>query len=664
MAGAKCQIRTDCRDGDIRLAGVISNPLKGRVEICYDGVWGTTCNNPWNSLNAMVVCRQLGHATLGAGVSGVLGNGNGPILLHNVICSGSEYRLLDCSNQILTIPTCSRAAGVTCQPGCPEGEIRLVNETSYAEGRVEICLNNEWGTVCGQTWGTSDANVVCRQLGFSSGAEAFVGVRPFGEALGRIWLSNVLCNGSERALGDCTASFSGINNCTHAQDAGVRCQSGCHDGDVRLVEGSSLLEGRVEICMSDAWGTVCDDGWGITDAAVVCRQLGLPAAGAIFTSSAHFGQGVGLIALSNVQCSGTESKLVECPSGVISCSHNEDVGVRCQRRSDCVHGDVRLATVSNSLQGRVEVCYDGVWGTVCNSGWETVEARVVCRQLGYSTSGAAVDNTNSFGSAAGPVLLRYVACRGNEFKLLECGNTALDSSCSHSADAGVRCLPGCTEREVRLVGGANYTEGRVEICLNDEWGTVCDQMWDDTDVRIVCRQLGLATNGLAVYEAGFGEGTGRIWLDRVQCLGNERELMDCTASSSGMNTCTHARDVGVRCPLGCEEGQIRLQNGDTRYEGRVEICINSTWGTICRDGWSNSDARVVCRQLGFSASGSIPATEFGLGVERIVLNSIRCTGSEARLIDCDISGFSSCRYNQHAGVYCQTRGIGNKEILR
>ena len=55
----------DCTDGDIRLAGVISNPLKGRVEICYDGVWGTVCNNPWNSLNAMVVCRQLGHATLG-----------------------------------------------------------------------------------------------------------------------------------------------------------------------------------------------------------------------------------------------------------------------------------------------------------------------------------------------------------------------------------------------------------------------------------------------------------------------------------------------------------------------------------------------------------------------------------------------------------------------
>lgn len=115
---------------------------------------------------------------------------------------------------------------------------------------------------------------------------------------------------------------------------------------------------------------------------------------------------MGLIALSNVQCSGTESRLAECPSGTISCNHNEDAGVRCQRRSgtyvgkwmwlhvslicvctDCVHGDARLVTVSNPLQGRVEVCYDGVWGTVCNSGWETAEARVVCRQLGYSTSG-------------------------------------------------------------------------------------------------------------------------------------------------------------------------------------------------------------------------------------------------------------------------------------
>ena len=48
----------------------------------------------------------------------------------------------------------------------------------------------------------------------------------------------------------------------------------------------------------------------------------------------------------------------------------------------------------------------------------------------------------------------------------------------------------------------------------------------------------------------FGEGTGRIWLDNVQCTGNERALRNCTAISNGVNSCTHSQDAGVRCPLG------------------------------------------------------------------------------------------------------------------
>ncbi len=53
-------------------------------------------------------------------------------------------------------------------------------------------------------------------------------------------------------------------------------------------------------------------------------------------------------------------------------------------------------------------------------------------------------------------------------------------------------------------------------------------------------------------QASFGEGTGRIWLANVQCTGNERELINCTASSSGVNSCTHAQDAGVRCPPGIQ----------------------------------------------------------------------------------------------------------------
>ena len=63
------------------------------------------------------------------------------------------------------------------------------------------------------------------------------------------------------------------------------------------------------------------------------------------------------------------------------------LGVRCNLPADCNDGDLRLRGSSILLEGRVEVCYDGVWGTVCDDFWGSTEVAVVCRQLGYSSSG-------------------------------------------------------------------------------------------------------------------------------------------------------------------------------------------------------------------------------------------------------------------------------------
>ena len=101
---------------------------------------------------------------------------------------------------------------------------------------------------------------------------------------------------------------------------------------------------------------------------------------------------------------------------------------------------------------------------------------------------------------------------------------------------------------LRLVGGSSYNEGRVEVNYNGEWGTVCDDGWDDTDAGVVCRQLGFGSSGTAIGSAGFGQGSGSIWLDNVMCTGSESILLKCGHSGVGITSrCYHDNDAGVRC---------------------------------------------------------------------------------------------------------------------
>ena len=100
------------------------------------------------------------------------------------------------------------------------------------------------------------------------------------EGTTQIWLDNVRCLGTESLLTQCHANSVGTHDCAPTQIAGVICQgnaSSCVEGDIRLVGGTN--QGRVEICYSNVWGTVCDDQWGVVDAQVACRQLGLISAG-------------------------------------------------------------------------------------------------------------------------------------------------------------------------------------------------------------------------------------------------------------------------------------------------------------------------------------------------------------------------------------------------
>lgn len=442
----------DCHQGAVRLAG--GNSHSGRVEVYLNGQWGAVCDSHWTHRDASVVCRQLGLGDIGTALQSSDSSESGPGLFHfeRLGCRGDEDAVSACRSRTFVTGDCSHGneAATLCAP--PEGDgppLRLVGGEEDFEGRVEVFHGGKWGSICDDQWDDRDAEVVCRQLGFSGVAKAWSWAH-FGQGSGPILLDAVKCSGNELFLDQCRHGDWEQHNCDHMEDAGVSC-SPYTDGVVRLVGGDTPWEGRVEVLHNGDWGTICDDHWTQQHAEVVCRQLGYRGRAEV-VSDGSFGEGVGLILLDDVHCDGSETSVLDCPHGIwgrTDCSHSEDVAVRCRGRSTEQETNevpviapstgplVRLVGGGSRTEGRVEVYLHGDWGGICDSGWNDLNAAVVCRQLGHS--GRAV-SSSGFGRSKGPLHLDQVRCTGKEEFLGECPSLGRSTQgCRSRQDAGVRC---------------------------------------------------------------------------------------------------------------------------------------------------------------------------------------------------------------------------------
>ena len=100
---------------------------------------------------------------------------------------------------------------------------------------------------------------------------------------------------------------------------------------------------------------------------------------------------------------------------------------------------------------------------------------------------------------------------------------------------------------VRLVNGKSAREGIVEVFYNNTWGTVCDDHFDEEEIKVICRMLG--------YESGYVisnsllqvESTLPIWLDNLYCNGNEDTIVYCRHTGWGIHNCDHDEDLVLGC---------------------------------------------------------------------------------------------------------------------
>lgn len=103
----------------------------------------------------------------------------------------------------------------------------------------------------------------------------------------------------------------------------------------------------------------------------------------------------------------------------------------------------------------------------------------------------------------------------------------------------------CGSNTVRLEGSTVPYAGRLEVCYNGLWGTVCDDFFDQVDADVVCQQLNYSS--ALAPSTYYGPGSGPVWLDNVACMGNESSILECAHAGVGTHNCAHSEDVGIIC---------------------------------------------------------------------------------------------------------------------
>ncbi|TTG02110.1 Deleted in malignant brain tumors 1 protein [Bagarius yarrelli] len=603
--GVDTHLFSPFKSDSVRLVNGVSR-CDGRVEVFHDNKWGTVCRDDWDLTDAAVVCREL-HCGDSFEVTNRYLPGSGPIWMDNVDCKGLESTLKDCRSQGWGKHNCNHFydAGVVCSGPT----VRLTAGPHQCSGRVEVFNKGSWSTVCDADFNQQNAEVVCRDLDCGIPVKFL----EFSHGKDQVWTAKLQCEGNEPSINFCPTSSS-VNhlNCSDDNDVGLICSG---HTVARLINGMDLCSGRVEIMYLEKWGTVCDVGWNMRAAEVLCAQLGCGTAVALVEVD-WFGEGNGHIWADVFDCQGNETHLSQCHITSWSratCSHKQDSGVICNGSSLVFYdGQARLSGGSE-CQGELEVYFRQDWRRVLWDSWNLSDSSVLCRQLG-----------------CGPVI---------------------NNSFSRSNTVNNHTFP----RSIRLVSSGGVCAGRLEVFHRGSWGTVCDDSWDIKDAQVVCRQLQCGDALTTHIPAWFGPGTGSIWLNEVECEGNEMSMWNCRFQLSEEGECGHQEDVGVVCTEfneirlteGCEgnlelfyngtwdQWPLRLSKGKGHCSGVLQVFYNFTWSFFCEDRWNMENAQVVCRHLGcgsaLSADNKVPS---GSGSETICLDRVKCRGNEINLWDC------------------------------
>ena len=273
------------------------------------------------------------------------------------------------------------------------------------------------------------------------------------------------------------------------------------------------------------------------------------------------------------------------------------------------NGALRLVGGDTENEGRLEVYYDGQWGTICDDSFNWVDANVLCSQMGFERAARLYYRAGAGrGDEAQPIWIDQINCPNGAASILDCEHNGWgEHNCEHREDAGVKCrrreptkppsMPirlacprytqtgsckVCPEKQhpgPEDCGPQVAAEGIIEALYNDVWRPVTAEGWSAKSARVACGQLGfpfaygtpsleeLWTNWDGLYAAtSTGSGGGspvdpfhqlendafrmrleKTYLEKLDCTGRERQLLDCYFPGFGPLANPSLQVATVRC---------------------------------------------------------------------------------------------------------------------
>ncbi|XP_069753728.1 scavenger receptor cysteine-rich type 1 protein M130-like isoform X8 [Narcine bancroftii] len=611
--------------GELRMVGPLE-PCVGDLLVKYRDQWMPVCSTQWTARYGEIVCRETGCGLYDILQFKPVSAEYGPLLLNTFQCNGTETSFTECSFTVSNQEQCQSGAMVNIYCKVKQ-RVELSDGGSPCAGRVEASNSHSYLLiVCGRGWDMNEAQVLCNYLGCGDAVSAS-GNSEFGTGKWPMLHAELHCNGTENDPWKCERRSLAHSNCSkEIEAAGVTCSG---HRKPRLVDGSDRCSGRLEIQHGETWGTMCDSHWDLLDARVVCTALKCGDVISVI-GGAYFGEGSGPMWKDSYECEGNESMISDCATTTQRHDHN------CTRRSSVSiicsgQKGPRLVGGNDACSGRVEILRGEIWGTICDAFWDLQDASVVCNNLRCGVALSAPGGA-FFGEGNGTNWNDVYECRGNEKRLSDCHIASwTDHPCTHRNDAGVLC----------------------------------------SDALVICKELNCGSAVNATVSSWFGQGSGPIWMDDVNCSANDSALWQCLARPRGENDCIHKEDAGVICS---DYMAIRLVNGTNPCQGRLEVFHNNIWGTVCSDSFNMVNAKVVCMQLNCGSATKVNINAaFGEGSGPIWFDEVKCRLDDTLLWQCPSSpwGQHNCNHREDVGVTCseskptksQDEGIGKESIV-